>query len=124
MTAVLSSRAKTHKTEQIRAAMDEFRKQVAVLCCKTRHREEEDPTTKKEEEPKEKIAKLLAKWGKRDGTPAEEVDLAALKFTARTGVIQIEDDPKPMSKRHKKQMRLLLRDNFPYLGGEGLVKKG
>ena len=89
-----------------------------------RHKEEEDPTTKKEEETWHKIAKFLEKWGIRDGTPEEEVELAALKFTASTGVKHIEAETKPMSKRHKKQMRMLLRDNFPYLGGDGLVKQG
>ena len=88
--------------------MATIRQQVAGLCCKKRHREEEEKTGKPEEGPEEKVAKFQAKWEIRDGTPEEEQELAALKFTARTGMKHIEAEPKPMSKRHQKQMRTLL----------------
>ena len=67
--------------------------------------------------------RFLARSGIRDGTPEEIQELTALNFTAMTGLKHIEEEQKPISKRHKKQMRMLLQDNFPYLGGEGLVKK-
>ena len=39
-------------------------------------------------------------------------------------VKDIEADQNMRSKQIKRQARTLLKDNFPYLGGDGLVKKG